>query len=437
MSVPTKKDFRKPSDAADVSGTKDSVINYKDVPYQFWEYEDGAGNAPVHRSDKRFRVVMAGRQSGKTMTGIMEISHAAMSQPRQILWWVAPNYKVKDRVWRGLQDFIPQELIVKKNQVDLRLELENGSTIWVKSADAEDSLVSEGLNGVVCDEAGQWKELAWIRGIRPMLTVARGWALFLGTPRGKNWFHRLWLRGQGQDPDWASFHWKTADSPFSDPKELAEAQRTLPRDIYLQEYEANPLDNASGVFRNHRNCVRGTGLAPIDQFTVLGLDLARKLDFTALIGLNGRREVCILQRFQGEWPEQKARVIGTAFRHGARVIADATGIGDVFISDIRQAGVQTEAYILSNQSKQQLIDFLRLGFEQGTISIPADETLLQELDSYQYEYDENSRKFKYNAPEGEHDDMVIALALAYWGQRGVPMWGQLQDRHSESYLKDA
>src|SRR6267378_7030791 len=169
---------------------------YLDIHYTPWgtRLEDGRiiGQAAVHLSTARFRVVMAGRQSGKTLTGIAEIAHWAMANPKQILWRVAPNYRVKDRAWRGLLEFIPNEIILRKNETELRLELGNGSTIWVKSADAPDSLVSEGLDGVVCDEAGQWAESAWTMGIRPMLGPSfkkrdeenprRGWAIFIGTP---------------------------------------------------------------------------------------------------------------------------------------------------------------------------------------------------------------------------------------------------------------
>lgn len=363
---------------------------------------------------------MAGRQSGKTMVGIAEIGWDALQHPGHINWWIAPNYKVKPRAWRGLLDFLPTEVIVKKNETENYITLVNGSQIWVKSADAPDSLVSEGLDFAVCDEAGQWKESAWTQGISPMFAARpKARAMLIGTPRGKNWFQRLWLKGkEGHEADYAAFHWFSADSPFVSRAFLEEQRRSIPRETYLQEYEADPLDNAQAVFRDIRSCVKML-LGAADTLTVIGVDLARKLDFSAMIGMNSSRQVVFVDRFQDEWSEQKRKIIGKAFGLNARVVMDATGMGDVLVEEMRNSGVQVEGFIISNQSKQQLIDNLRVAFQQGTIAIPNDPHLIEELEAYEYEYDEDTRKYKYSAPDGQHDDLVIALALALWGQRGA------------------
>jgi hypothetical protein len=399
------------------------------IEYLPWakQKDDGTwiGQAVVHKSEAKFREVMAGRQSGKTMVGIAEICVDAMSA-KHVDWWICPNYKVKPRAWRGLLAFLPKEVIVKKNETENYIQLVNGSEIRVTSADAEGSLVSESLDFAVCDEAGQWKEKAWYQGIAPMFAARPdAKALLIGTPRGKNWFHRLWLKGQAghdKDPEHESFHWKSEDSPYVSKSFLEEQRRNIPQDTYLQEYEANPLDNASAVFRNFRHCIRNWPMVP-DQFMCLGVDLARKIDFTAVVAMNGKKQVTEIQRFQEDWPDQKRRIVSTAFRlNSARGVVDSTGEGDVLVGFLREAGMQVEEFVLSNQSKQKLLDNLRVDFEQSLISIPNDTDLIAELDAYQYEFDEETRKMKFSAPEGMHDDLVIALALASWGQRGVSSW---------------
>lgn len=402
------------------------------------------GQAVAHHSKARFRVVMAGRQSGKTMLGISEICLDAMAIPGHVNWWVTQNSKVMPRVVRGIGEFLPPEIIKHKSErVEPRFELTNGSVIFIKSADAEDSLVSESLDFAVCDEAGLWKETAFDRGIRPMFLARPEFrALLIGTPRGKNWFHRAYLRGLSGDNEWASFHWKSEDSPFTSKEELAAVRRETSIENYMQEYEADPLDNAAAVFRNFRSCIRP--LAQHDNFTVLGVDLARKLDFSAMIGMNGARNVCHIERFQEDWSEQKRKIAGKAFGWNARVVIDATGIGDVFVEELRNHGVQTEGYIISSQSKQKLIDNLKVAFEQGTIGIPNDAVLLEEIEAYEYEYDDETRRYKYSAPEGKHDDLVIALALATWGQRGAMAIAAssnassyMRGRGNSSYLRRA
>lgn len=364
---------------------------------------------------------MAGRQSGKTKTGIAEICIDAMAYGGHIDWWIAPNYKVKDKPWRELLEFLPKQAIKKKWENELRILLTNGSEILVKSADAPDSLVSEGLHFAVCDEAGQWKETAWTMGVRPMFTATHGRAMLLGTPRGKNWFHRIWLLGRGKDRDssYESFHWKTEDSPFSDPKDIAEARKNLPADIFKQEYEADPLDNSGGVFKNVRSCIV-TAPAKADGFTVIGADLARKNDFSAFVPMNSQRRALFVERSQEDWPLQKQRLAALAFQMNfARLVVDSANVGDVVVQDLREAGLAVEAVPTNSTTiKRSIIDNLRLAFEQATVQIPHDDVLIGELEAYSYEV-LPSGQIRYSAPEGQHDDTVIALALALWGQRGA------------------
>ncbi len=401
------------------------------IEYAPWrDAEKGVGQWHVHQSEARFRTVMAGRQSGKTMSGIAEIAVDAMSVPGHVDWWIAPNYKVKDRAWRGLLDFIPKEAIAKKNETELRLRLVNGSEIFVKSADAPDSLVSEGLHFAVCDEAGQWKEDAWFRGVRPMFTATQGRALLIGTPRGKNWFYRVWQMGRPgpeHDKDYESFQWRSADSPFSDEKDLAEARKNLPSDIYKQEYEADPLDNSQGVFHNVRACIRTH--AQNDPMTCIGADFARKHDFSAFIPMNSARQALAVFRSQQDWPLQKQQLAALAVRHGfARIVGDEAGVGDPVIQELRSAGFQVEGVNTNGAQKRIIVEHLRLAFEQGTIGIPDDEVLIDELEAYEYTV-LPSGQLRYSAPEGKFDDTVIALALALWGQRAsLGIFAQPQQR---------
>lgn len=410
------------------------------VEYAPWRNSaKGVGQWYVHQSPARFRVVMAGRQSGKTQTGIAEIAIDAMANPGHIDWWVAPNYDVMMRAWRGLLTFIPKQAIKKKTEsADHRILLINGSEISVKSAAAPESLVSEGLNFAVCDEAGQWKEDAWFRGIRPMFTATAGRALLIGTPRGKNWFHRLWMMGQpgaGKDADYESFRWASIDSPFSDEKDIAEARKNLPSDIFKQEYEADPLDNAGGVFRNVRGCVR-IAMMPADGMTVVGADFARKHDFSCFIPMNSARQALGVYRTQIDWPTQKQQLGALSIANNfARIVGDEASVGDPVIQELRASGFQVEGVNTNSiPVKNNLITGLRVAFENSTISIPNDEVLIDELESYEYTIAKDrdgheTGHISYGAPEGKHDDTVIALALALWGQRGsVGMFAQPNQR---------
>jgi len=404
--------------------------------YTPWVHaERCVGQTYLHASDARFRVLMAGRQSGKSLCAIAEICTDAMDHGGHINWWIVPNLEVKPRAWRGLLDFLPKEAIRKTNETERRIVLVNGSEIFVKSA-AGEALVSESLDFVVCDEVQLWKEEAWSRGISAML-VARpeSRVILVGTPRSRNFFYRIWLLGWGKDkcaacqkdptacsshhPDYESFRWKTEDSPYTDPSYLAERKRNMPADLYAEEYEADPLDSSGGVFKRVRDRV-STAPFRSDEFTVLGVDVGRAVDFTAIIPMNSARQALYCRRTQDDWPVQQALVVSESIANNfARVLADSASTeGDVFISNLRGAGLAVQAVPTTSASiKRSVIETLRMAFEQGTLQIPNDPVLIDELEAYTYEVNEKTGNISYFGPQGHHDDTVIALALAYWGQR--------------------
>lgn len=436
--------------------TKKPALTISYVP---WVNRDlRVGQAYVHHSTADIRVVLAGRQSGKSMTGIAEISQWAMSAPNQILWWVTASLKTKDKAWRDLKSHIPKDIVTKTNEVDLRIELGNGSMIRIRSAEAPESFVSESLDGVVCDEFGQWKPDIWYRGLMPMFGTKKMRALFIGTPRGKNWGFDLYKRGRHADGSaldspvvfseevsipggetvkvettYQSFRWTSYDSPYANLAVLEEARRSTPKDIFAQEYMAEALDNSSGVFSKVRERVVYQPVQA-DQFTVVGADFARKRDYSCFIPMNSRRQAITVHRSQDDWPVQKATLARIAIANNfARIIGDEASVGDPVIQELRQSGLSVEGVNTNGPLKRTIIEGLRLAFEQGTISIPNDETLIDELESYEYEV-LPSGQLHYGAPSGKHDDTVIALGLALWGQR-ASMYAYVDQQQTSSYLR--
>lgn len=416
-----------------------------DLAYRPWSKQ-----LDVHESEARFRVVIAGRQSGKSMTAVAEIAQWAMEDPNRVLWWLTANYEVKDKAWTDLTDHLPKDIIKKSLESQRLIVLGNNSRIHIKSADGKDSLVSAKLDALVCDEFCQWKESAWMQ-VRPMLNVTMGPVIFVGTPRGRNWGWKLWLRGQkllpvghpqqGQpnpdyDPSYASFHWRTSESPYSNPMEIEQARRDMHPDWFRQEYDAEIIDNAAAVFRNIAGCIRRMPAAP-DQWMCLGVDLGRKMDRSCIVVMNGRREVVEILTTQVDWPVQKQMIAALAFKYQVRKITvDSTGAGDPIARDLAQAGFPVEEFVITGggASKHQLIDGLRIAINQGNIAFPDHPDLIRELEAYEFEIkDEGRGRITYSAPPGEHDDMVVALGLALWGQRGLVYLPQ-RARGPENYL---
>lgn len=409
--------------AKTVAGGGKPVVVNGGQGYEPWaNLEKGVGQAYVHVSDAKFRMVCSGRQSGKSLLAIAEICMDALDNPGHINWWVTNNLEVKARAWRGLLDFLPEQVVANTNQVERRIRLTNGSEIYVKSAAGDKSLVSESVDFIVCDEAGLWKEDAWERGVSPML-LARPHArvLLVSTPRGRNWFWKMWQKGrpgQGKEPNYDSFHWKSEDSPYADLDYLAERKKNMPTDLYAEEFEADPLDSAGGVFRNVRNCVGHRAVTP-DAMTCIGVDLGQKNDFTAIVPMNSKRQALFVERIQDDYPVQKQRLGAMVFQMNfGRLVIDEANVGLAIVQDLRAAGFPVEAVATNSAPvKRALIENLRVAFQNNTISIPNDQVLIDELEAYTYEV-LPSGQIRYSAPDGGHDDTVVALALSLWGQRG-------------------
>lgn len=141
--------------------------------------------------------------------------------------------------WEMLLEMIPRNLIVKKNEVELEISLINGSTICLKGADNEDSLRGAGLDYVVLDEYGLMKPNVWEDIVRPMLTDRQSPALFIGTPKGKNHFWELWMKGQRHELNYSSYQLKTAMNPYILRSEIKDAEDQMNDRAFRQEYEAS------------------------------------------------------------------------------------------------------------------------------------------------------------------------------------------------------
>ena len=198
---------------------------------------DSGGQVAIAQHPARFKVIVCGRRWGKTTLGVERSLDTALRGGR--VWWVAPTYKVAYVGWRmlkALANAIPGSTV---REGDRMVTLPGDGEVWIKSADDPDSLRGEKLDGVVLDEVAQIKQAAWTEALRPALTDNKGWAIFIGTPKGKNWVYRLWQIAEKQ-PGWARWRRPTVDNPYIDPDEVEQARlESTSENIFRQEYEAD------------------------------------------------------------------------------------------------------------------------------------------------------------------------------------------------------
>lgn len=350
-------------------------------------------------SQSRFRVVMCGRRFGKSELAQIEITTAALNG--QQVAYITPTYQLAKTFFGKLIKAIPFE----HNKSDLVINFPNDGRVEFFTGERLDNLRGRKFHLAVIDEASFIPNLedGWLNAVRPTLTDYKGKALFLSTPRGRNYFYSLFMKG---GEDWESFKFSTYDNPYIDTAEVDEAKNQLPEAVFRQEYLADPMDNAANPFgsENIRKCI---GTMSQNQVAFYGIDLAKSFDWSVIIGLDAQGHVCYYDRFQSDWQTTKDRIL--ALDRSKPIMIDSTGVGDAITEDLQRSFNAMEGFKYTAQSKQQLMELLRSQIHQGLIRFP-DNEIRQELDIFEYQYTANG--VRYNAPSGFHDDCVNALALA-------------------------
>lgn len=207
----------------------------------------GWAQQQVADSDHRFRVLVAGRRFGKTHLAIREIAKAAR-YPDRLIYYVAPTYKMsKTIVWKKLKRKLQSlNWVQKANETELSLTLVNGTEIHLKGAENYDSLRGQGLDFLCIDEAADISPEAWYEVLRPMLADKNGRCLFLGTPKGMNWFKDLFDLARTRPTVWKSWQFTTIDGGNVPEEEVEQARLDLDPRIWRQEFCAT-FENFSGI----------------------------------------------------------------------------------------------------------------------------------------------------------------------------------------------
>ena len=202
----------------------------------------------VFNSEKRFRVLVAGRRFGKSYLSCVELLRAAIKQPGETFFYCAPTYRMaKDIAWKTLKRLVPQVWIKTKNESDLKIELINDSTIELKGTENAMALRGRSLSGVVLDEAAFMSAEVWFEVIRPALADKQGWALFISTPDGTaSWFYDLWCYCEEGYEDWQRWSFTTIEGGNVPADEVEAARTQLDERTFRQEFEAS-FENLTGL----------------------------------------------------------------------------------------------------------------------------------------------------------------------------------------------
>ena len=359
----------------------------------------------VLESNARFRVLMCGRRFGKSL--ISQVISTIESLNGRHVAYITPTYNLAKVFFDELCNIIPAD-ISTVNRSDLTIKLITGGSINFFTGERLDNLRGRKFHYVIIDEASFIINLeeGWLNSIRPTLTDYQGKALFVSTPKGKNFFYSLYLKGLDSNKEWDSFKYSTYDNPHIIKSEIDAAKNELPEVVFEQEYMANPAENSANPFGSKAlaNCISAMSTEPV---RVYGIDLAKSSDWTVIIGLDINGNVAYFERFQNDWAttQNKIRMLNRV-----PMLVDSTGVGDPVVEQLQREGLAIEGFKFTSQSKQELMLGLQVAIHQEKIHYPAG-MIQEELEIFEYQYSANG--VKYSAPSGFHDDCVMALALAW------------------------
>lgn len=376
----------------------------------------------------RHGVAFCGRRWGKTEIACVRLLRGVVERPG-LYWWVGLSWRSASmkRAWRLLRGYCallwravgerPDKHI---RESEKELIFPGGGMIWLRTAERPDSLAGEGVAGVVLDEFSLMNEAVWVEYIAATLVDHGGWALFVGVPKGLNWATRLWQAAKTR-PGWKAWQFTSYDNPHLDPKLIDELASGLPERLRRQEIYAEIVDDSGAVFRNVAAQATATPQERWQQghVYVVGVDWARTHDATVFSVIDVTLgEQCWMERLTGVDYERQVgllKALNNRFRPST-ILAESNAMGRPLIERLQRERLPIRPFTTTNSTKQAAIDALTMAFEREELRILADETQMNELMAFEAQT-LPSGLIRYSAPEGLHDDTVIALALAWHAKR--------------------
>jgi len=368
----------------------------------------------------KFITLSIGRQWGKTLLAENLLLKWALEKPNQVLMWVSPVYSQARKVFEDIERALDGTPLIKnKNKSNYDMNLLNGSKILFRSAERGDTLRGYTLDYLICDESAYIDDKIWNEILKPTILVKGKKALFISTPKGKNYFYSLHIRGlDPEQKQYLALVGSSYDNPYISKDELEEARKSLPETIFQQEILAEFVDSGGEVFTNiDRYCLlyNYTPKKPNTRYYA-GIDFGRQEDYSVLTILSDEQEVVHIYRDrQKPWDTIIADMVNLLKHYNAHAFIEVNSMGDVLYEQISKKYQNITPFQTSQSSKQDIIEDLIYELNKGELRLPTEtlfSPLYNELKTFTYEYSPKTRKVSYKSIPGAHDDTIISLALS-------------------------
>jgi len=394
---------------------------------KFFNWQAHEGQKKILRSNAQFLTVAAGRRFGKSEAMAVLAIYEAVKAPDRIIFIIAPTYDQSMVIFESVLKFLGKSSLhdlVKRTRYSPYplLQFVHGSEIHARSADKPNNLRGRKAHLVILDEAAFIKDSAVYDVIEPMLADYNGRLVKISTPYGKNHFYDSFMKGIEGVRGYESFRFPSTMNPYIS-REFLELKKLEYGETSLRwrvEYEAEFVDDESVVFPwSIIEDVIEDYKVPIKpqsgHMYSMGVDIAKYQDYTVIIVLDITEKpyrLVYFERFnQRSWSYVLSRIETVYKRYQPKGYIDVTGVGDPIYEQLQMKGVRLQPFKFTPNTKQELIDNLRVKFEMQEITIPMLKDLLDELRFFEYK-ETDGGYVKMEAKSGYHDDTVIALALA-------------------------
>ena len=225
----------------------------------------------------RFKVIAAGRRTGKSMLAAWRLIVSALEAKKGQVWYIAPTQQqARDIMWQQLLE-LGNPVIANSHVNNMQLTLINGSMISLKGADRPETMRGVALKFVVLDEYADIKPTVFEQILRPALADLKGHCIFIGTPKGRNHFYDIYKMGQSGKPetkDWKSWHFTSFDNPLLEKEEIEVAKNTMSTFAFRQEFMASFEAPQSDIFKEDWVVVKDKDDEPEYGTYYMAVDLA-------------------------------------------------------------------------------------------------------------------------------------------------------------------
>lgn len=393
-----------------------------------WDFFCVSGDVPSHFSGK-VAVVKSVRQSGKSFLAQMLLIAFALTKRctsaiyEPTLAQARVQFKAIENYFKG------SDIITKANASLLEIEFANGSVIYFKSM--EQSSRGFTCSGIlILDECAYLSEDE-IYATLPLINAHNAPLLIASTPFiSDGYYYKMYTKGVTSPTDkLKSFDWSKEPEidRFLTPERKEFYRQTMSRSKYITEVLGEFLSDDGMLFRSIEACTTDER-TEISGKLYIGVDWGSgtENDYTVIAVINDNAEQCGLYvtnnlspMQQIDWASNIIKDLATKATI-AKLTCEANSIGAVYIDALKQkigGKIKINEFVSTNKSKQDLVTTLQLALENKDITLMRDEEQLNQLRSYEAQINPRTKTISYNGKAGVHDDIVIALMLAYYSYK--------------------